>query len=259
MTDKLTFRLAGSRTLTRPTLSRLGLSQDFVFRPPNSNTVSGGNPYLKPFLAWNADASADYYLTRTSYVSLAGFYKKLQNFIISGQQPEQYFGLNFIANRPYNAQNGDVYGFEAAIQSTFDFLPGFLKNFGGSANYTKVKSSIRFDPSLSNQTFNVEGLSDSANLVLFYEDDIFQVRGAYNWRAKFLNQTFGPQSQPENVNGYTQIDLSGSIKLTPNFSIYGEVLNAGNKKFRSYSRYQERLITQSDQGRRITLGIRASL
>lgn len=259
MTDKLTFRLAGSRTLTRPTLSRLGLSQDFVFRPPNSNTVSGGNPYLKPFLAWNADASADYYLTRTSYVSLAGFYKKLQNFIISGQQPEQYFGLNFIANRPYNAQNGEVYGFEAAIQSTFDFLPGFLKNFGGSANYTKVKSSIRFDPSLSNQTFNVEGLSDSANLVLFYEDDIFQVRGAYNWRAKFLNQTFGPQSQPENVNGYTQIDLSGSIKLTRNFSIYGEVLNAGNKKFRSYSRYQERLITQSDQGRRITLGIRASL
>ncbi|WP_076069136.1 TonB-dependent receptor [Sphingomonas montana] len=257
-TEQLSFRLAGSRTLTRPTLSRLGLSQDFVFRPPNSNTVSGGNPFLKPFLAWNADVSADYYFSKTSYASIAGFYKKLQNFIISGQQPEQYFGLNFIANRPFNAQNGEVYGFEAAVQSTFDFLPAPFSNFGGSANYTKVESSIKFDPSLSNQTFNVEGLSDSANLVLFYEDDRLQVRGAYNWRAPFLRQTFGPQSQPENINGYDQIDASASLRMFGEFSLYAEVLNLTNKKFRSYSRFDERLITLSDQGRRVTVGVRGN-
>lgn len=258
LTDRLAFRLAGSRTLTRPTLSRLGLSQSFVFRPPNSNTVSGGNPYLKPFLAWNADASLDYYFSRTSYASIAGFYKKLQNFIISGQQPEEYFGLTFIANRPYNAQDGEVWGFEAAVQTTFDFLPAPFDHLGGSANYTKVNSSIRFDPSLSNQTFNVEGLSDSANLVLFYEDSVFQLRGAYNWRAPFLRQTFGPQSQPENINGYHQIDLSASIRVTPNFAIYADVLNLTNEDFRSYSRFEERLITQSDQGRRITVGVRTN-
>lgn len=258
LTDQLVFRLAGSRTLTRPTLSRLSLSQDFVFRPPNSNTVSGGNPFLKPFLAWNADASADYYFTRTSYASVTGFYKKLQNFIISGQQPEQYFGLNFIANRPYNAQNGDVYGVEGAIQSTFDFLPAPFDHLGVTANYTVVKSTIRFDPSLSNQTFNVEGLSDTANLVLFYEDDRFQLRGAYNWRAPFLRQTFGPQSEPENIFGYDQIDLSGSIKMNDNLAVFGEVLNLANKRFRSYSRFEERLITVSDQGRRISLGVRAN-
>lgn len=256
--DQLSFRLAGSRTLTRPTLSRLGLSQDFVFRPPNSNTVSGGNPFLRPFLAWNADLAVDYYISRTSYASLTGFYKKLQNFIISGQQPEEYFGLTFIANRPYNAQDGEVYGLEAAVQTTFDFLPAPFDKFGASANYTLVKSSISFDPSLSNQTFNVEGLSDTANVVAFYEDDIFQLRGAYNWRAPFLRQTFGPQSQPENIFGYDQIDVSGTIKVTPNFSVYAEVLNLTDEQFRSYSRYEERLITVSDQGRRITLGVRAN-
>jgi iron complex outermembrane recepter protein len=256
LTDQLSFRLAGSRTLTRPTLSRLGLSEDFVFRPPNSNTVSGGNPFLKPFLAWNADASVDYYFSRTSYASLAGFYKKLENFIISGQQPEEYFGLTFIANRPFNSQNGNVYGLEAAVQTTFDFLPAPFSGFGATANYTLVKSSIRFDPALSNQTFNVEGLSDTANIVLFYEDKTFQLRGAYNWRAPFLRQTFGPQSQPENIFGYSQIDLSGSLKINDNLSFYSEVLNLTNKKFRSYSRFEERLITVSDQGRRITAGMR---
>ncbi len=256
ITDRMSFRLAGSRTLTRPTLSRLGLSQDFVFRPPNSNTVSGGNPFLKPFLAWNADASLDYYFTRTSYVSVAGFYKKLENFIISGQQPEEYFGLTFIANRPYNAQKGEVYGVEAAIQTTFDFLPAPFDGLGASANYTMVESSISFDPSLSNQTFNVEGLSDTANVVLFYEDEMFQLRGAYNWRAPFLRQTFGPQSQPENIFGYSQIDLSGQVRLNKQLAVYGEVLNLTNEKFRSYSRFRERLITVSDQGRRITAGLR---
>ncbi len=258
LTDQLTFRLAGSRTLTRPTLSRLGLSQDFVFRPPASNTVSGGNPFLKPFLAWNGDASLDYYFTPTSYASVAGFYKKLENFIISGQQRESYFGFDFIANRPFNSQKGEVYGFEAAVQATFDFLPAPFDHFGGSANYTKVESSISFDPSLSNQTFNVEGLSDSANLVLFYEDDRFQLRGAYNWRAPFLRQTFGPQSQPENINGYHQFDMSGSIRMFDQVSLYAEVLNLTNQKFRSFSRFNERLITLSDQGRRITVGLRGA-
>lgn len=258
ITDQLTARLAGSRTLTRPTLSRLGLSQDFVFRPPASNTVSGGNPFLKPFLAWNADASLDYYFSRTSYASLAGFYKKLENFIISANQQEVYFGQNFTANRPFNAQKGDVYGLEAAIQTTFDFLPAPLDGFGASANYTMVKSSIRFDPALSNQSFNVEGLSDTANVVLFYEKDGFQLRGAYNWRAPFLRQTFGPQSQPENIFGYDQIDLSGSAPINSNVSAFFEVLNLTNAKFRSYSRFEERLITVSDQGRRISLGLRAS-
>lgn len=258
ITDDLVFRLAGSRTLTRPTLGRLGLSQDFVFRPPASSTVSGGNPFLRPFLAWNADAALDFYLSRTSYASVTGFYKKLQNFIISGQQQEEYFGLPFIANRPFNAQDGEVYGAEFAIQTTFDFLPGFLSGLGASANYTLVESSIRFDPSLSNQTFNVEGLSDTANLVLFYEDEVFQVRGAYNWRAPFLRSTFGPQSQPENINAYNQIDLSASIKITPEVSVFGEVLNLTDENFRSYSRFEERLITESTQGRRITVGLRGS-
>ncbi len=178
--------------------------------------------------------------------------------MISGQQPEEYFGLTFLANRPYNSQKGEVYGLEAAVQTTFDFLPAPFNGLGVAANYTLVESSIRFDPTLSNQTFNVEGLSDTANLVLFYEDETFQLRGAYNWRAPFLRQTFGPQSQPENIFGYEQVDLSASVRFTPNLSLFGEVLNLTNERFRSYSRFRERLITVSDQGRRVTVGVRAT-
>jgi hypothetical protein len=36
-----------------------------------------------------------------------------------------------------------------------------------------------------------------------------QIRGAYNWRAAFLQHTFGPEGQPENVDGYGQFDAKG--------------------------------------------------
>ncbi len=51
--------------------------------------------------------------------------------------------------------------------------------FGFSANYTKVESSVTFDPSLSAQVFNVEGPDrTSADLVAFYEKGPVQLRVA---------------------------------------------------------------------------------
>ncbi len=93
--DDLVTRFAFSRTLTRPTLSNLTLSKSYDFRPPQSNTISSGNPGLKPYLAWNADASIDYYLGKASYVSVAGFYKWVDNFISQVTTTETYFRLRF--------------------------------------------------------------------------------------------------------------------------------------------------------------------
>jgi iron complex outermembrane receptor protein len=170
ITDKLVARIAGSRTLTRQTLTNLGLNETYKLGPPASFFVSGGNTNLKPYLAWNGDSGIDYYFNRSSYASIAGFYKKVDNFVSLVTQPRQILGYDFLDTRPTNAQSANVYGFEAAAQFTFDFLPAPLDGFGVSTNYTKVESSVKFDPSLSTQVFNVEGLSDSANVVLFYDE-----------------------------------------------------------------------------------------
>jgi TonB-dependent receptor len=257
VTDKLVARIAGSRTLTRPTLTDLGLNESYNLRPPASFFVSGGNPRLKPYLAWNADIGLDYYLNRSSYASIAGFYKKVDNFVSLVTQHRQILGYDFLDTRPTNAQSANVYGFEVAAQMTFDFLPAPLDGFGFSANYTKVESSVKFDPALSTQVFNVEGLSDSANLVLFYEKGPIQIRGAYNWRAAFLQHTFGAEGQPENVDAYGQFDMSASLAVTRNISLFAEAVNLTNAKSRSYSAYEERLLTLEESGRRVTFGVRA--
>lgn len=257
-TDKLVTRAAFSRTLTRPTLSNLTLSKSYDFRPPQSNTIASGNPGLKPYLAWNADLAVDYFIGKASYFSVAGFYKWVDNFISQVTTTETYFGFNFQVTRPENTRKSKVYGFEAAAQYTFDSLPEPFDGLGVSANYTKVESSTSFDPAIAVGIFSVEGLSDSANAVIFYEKGPIQLRAAYNWRDKFLARARGLNGQPENVDSYGQYDLSGSFKFTPNLSVFAEVVNLTNKHRRTFSRYDERLIQLDDTGRRVSVGVRTS-
>ena len=131
LTDQLVARVAGSRTLTRPTLSDLGFGESYTTRPPNQFFVNGnGNPYLKPYLAWNADSSLDYYLNRVSYASIAGFYKKISNFVSQVGVERELLGYEFLDTRLRNAQTANVYGFEATLQTTLDFLPSPFDGFG---------------------------------------------------------------------------------------------------------------------------------
>jgi TonB-dependent receptor len=160
---------------------------------------------------------------------------------------------------PINANKSTVYGFEATFQYTFDkLLPAPFDGFGVSANYTKVESSTTFDPSITTQVFNVEGLSDSANAIVFYEKGPIQVRAAYNWRAPFLRSTFGDNGQPTNVDSYGQLDLTGSLKLTHNVSVFADVLNVTDAKQRIYSSYTDRFAGLYDTGRVISVGARAT-
>jgi iron complex outermembrane receptor protein len=257
--SKLDLRAAITRTMTRPTLSNLTVADSYNVRPPNQSTLSGGNPNLKPYFAWNYDLGVNYYLGKTSYISIAGFYKDISNFVSSVTTQQVLFGLPFQVTRPTNANASKVYGFEATFQYTFEkLLPAPFDGLGISANYTKVESSTNFDPALSAQVFNVEGLSDSANAVVFYEKGPVQVRAAYNWRAPFLRSTFGDNGQPSNIDTYQQVDLSGSLRVLKNASVFVDVLNLLDERQRTYSSYNTRFSGLYETGRIITAGVRTT-
>ena len=57
--------------------------------------------------------------------------------------------------------------------------------FGVSGNYTYVKTGLKFDNTSTGPQAPLLGVSNSANLVGFYEDSTWSVRAAYNWRGQF--------------------------------------------------------------------------
>ena len=109
-------------------------------------------------------------------------------------------------------------GWEFNIQHMFGD-----SGFGVSANYTLVDSDLKYDNHDRGEQFALEGLSDSANLVAFYEKYGWSVRAAYNWRDEFLAGRFDGTGLPNPVytEAYGQLDLNASYNVNDNLTLHG--------------------------------------
>ena len=109
---------------------------------------------------------------------------------------------------PANQRSANLNGFEFAVQQMFG-----ASGFGVSANYTLVNSGLKYNNHLRNEQFALEGLSDAANVVGFYEKYGWGVRLAYNWRDEFLASRFdGAGANPLYTEPYGQFDLNVSYQ-----------------------------------------------
>ncbi len=140
-TDDLQVRLAGSKTIARPQFREL---VEQVYFDPESNRTFRGNPFLVDSELLNAEARLEYYMGGQDKVSIAGFYKKIDNpieaFILAQA------GGGFITSYA-NAPEAQIYGGEIELQKAFPLYDwgGFFqaKDFVVRANYTYTQSDIK--------------------------------------------------------------------------------------------------------------------
>ncbi len=128
----------------------------------------------------------------------------------------------FEVTQPINNQTAKIDGFEVAVQHFFGDT-----GFGIQANMTIVDGDIEFndgeDPSVDQ--FALEGLSDSANVVLIYENEKVSARLAYNWRDEFLASTNQGNRMPAYVDEYQQLDANISYYVTDKLTISLDAIN----------------------------------
>ena len=153
---------------------------------------------------------------------------------------------------PTNLETAELYGTEIAIQHMFG-----ESGFGIMANATFVEGDIDVDVSKVGFQFVLPGLSDSANLVAFYDKNGIQARIAYNWRDEFLSST--ESNQPQFTEEYGQWDANASYVL-PWFDeramVFVEAINITDESQRIYNRYSNQLRTANQFGARYNLGFR---
>jgi TonB-dependent receptor len=266
-TEKLIIRAAVAKVMTRPSLGNLtpgGSADGFNFR------VTFGNPDLKPFLAWNYDAGLEWYFAPESIASVAVFRKDVSNFplaqTISGQtfdstglpasvllasspaflNPALRSSPIWDINTQVNAQNAKFEGVELGVQGPFRFLPGFLRNFGGIANATFIKSHANYtvplpfsqislvngkyvlvaSPSSAvfSQTFL--GLSKRAySGTLFYDDGRFSARVSMTYRSPYITSTSGNHQIFEGFKAYREVDASIRYNLNDHIQLSADGIN----------------------------------
>ncbi|ACE85721.1 TonB-dependent receptor [Cellvibrio japonicus] len=158
----------------------------------------------------------------------------------------------FDMTQPANQEQAKFYGWEFAVQHMLGET-----GFGVQANATFVTSDIDVDNSSTDFQFALPGLSDSANLVVFYDKDGLQARVAYNWRDTFLNG-FGEGNTPYYTEEYGQVDISLSYDLpwVDGMTVFVEGININDASQRVYARYENQFKSAYQYGARYNLGVR---
>lgn len=170
--------------------------------------------------------------------------------VIPGQPGDPV--MSFRITQPINSDSARLQGIELNWQHLFA-----RSGFGVAANYTKVSSGLTYDNASLGSQFALVGLSDTANLVGFYEDNRFQVRLAYNWRGKFLSATAdGAGANPVYVEPYAQLDMSASMAIGRNLTVQFEAINLNDGIQRSHGRNPLQTLGVSQTGRRYMIGAR---
>jgi iron complex outermembrane receptor protein len=256
LTDDLILRLAGSRVMTRPTLSDLSPRQSIQTNPGNER-ITRGNPDLQPFRASQAEAGLEWYFTGSSLLNAAVFYKKIDSFVTLVTTPQLVDQVTFQVTVPANGEGATVKGFELGYRQAFTFLPGALSGFGVQTSLNYTDSNANYTNTVANVSFGLEGLSKwSYSAVGYYEKYGIQARVAYTWRDNFLQVASGRNGEPEYFNAYGQLDASLSYDVTPQFTFFAEGTNLNNAKEFIYSVTPDRTKEYRQTGRRLTGGVR---
>ena len=276
-------RFSYGKSIARPDLNGLRPTTTVSDYRPGVATASSGNPGLRPYLADNFDLSWEWYYDEGSYLSIAYFYKQIGDYIGTDvvqdvildangdplRNPEGRFDGSIIPSIPVISQPSDpiamfdvtrlvngaereVDGIELAVQHLFGDT-----GFGVQANYTVVDSDAGFDTNEFDSQAILIGLSDSWNLIGFYENDLFSVRAAANWRDKFLFATnqLRATNEPVYFDEYLQIDLKATWFINDSFSLNFEALNLTGEDQLQTGRYASQFLFENDQDARYIVGL----
>ena len=165
---------------------------------------------------------------------------------INGRDNPAVFDLNTRVN---SDDELTIDGWEVAVQHDFEDT-----GFGFIANATFADADKQFDRFLNEAQFALPGLSDTRNLILYYDKDGIQVRLAYNWRDEWLS--FAGGRQPGYVDAYEQWDLNASYDFENGLVVAFEVINLTDETTRGFARDYIQVAGVTQTGPRYNIGLR---
>ncbi|MGM0648441.1 MAG: TonB-dependent receptor [Bacteroidota bacterium] len=260
--DKSTvLRAAWTNTLARPNYFYL-----VPFRQITEvdNEIKIGNPDLVPTTSMNFDLMFEKYFKTIGIVSAGVFYKDMEDFITFETREDYLFEDRTwdTWEKPLNAGNAEVFGFELAAQRQLDFLPGFLKGFGLYANYTYTTSTV--------SDFRIEGREDddislpgsaqhTLNGSLSYDSKRFTFRTSLNYASDFVDE-FGEEAFYDRYyDKAIHLDVNANYAITPKFSVYAEANNLLNTPLYYYQGVSSRLMQAEYYNVRFQFGVKMDL
>jgi len=257
----IVLRAAGYKSLVRPKLSQLAPRAVI-----EDNEGEFGNPDLKPYQAWNADASIEYYFGRNAALSAGFFYKDIKDYVVQTVSADVlYNGVTLDQATTFvNGDSAKVKGIELSYSQAFDFLPAPFDGLLTQLNYTYTDATgTVFTDGDASDPRKIPLMSSSKhtfNAVLGYEKGPLSLRIAGSYRDKYLDEVGDDASSDRYVSDLFQLDLSAKYRILPGVRLSAEWVNATNAPYFAYQNLggSRRLLQYEEYSWTAKFGISAS-
>ncbi len=226
--DQLQARLAVSTAIARPGFEQITAAKTIDL---SQNTISQGNPGLKPTTGVSFDATVEYYLPNGGIAAFGAFDKEFDNYIVETGAfvPPPAGGSGpFMSSSFKNVSGAQVNGIELSYTQQFAFLPAPLSGLGLDGNYTynHSRGEIRpgeFEPlpSTSPQNFNA---------AVFYEQTPLTMRLASSFVSRNMFSVGGDRNTDIFSNPRFRLDFQASYDVTDHITVSFDAKNLTNTR-----------------------------
>ena len=220
----------------------------------SNQTISGGNPAVKPEKAWGLDGYFEWYLRPQGYLMAGVFYKNVSDVLYRQSRSFGSDALNSggVDRSAYtfagitNGGEGRVYGFEAAAQLQLEpwteqiGLPSWMGGFGLSANVTYNNSEVT-KPAIGTvpaRKLRLPGTSDWVyNLSGYYEKYGLSLRLSYQKRTNWLDGYADDLTDAGDTYWATddELDFSARYAISKNVEVFFDATNLLNNPGRRFA------------------------
>ena len=259
-TDRLVLRAAVTTAIGRPDYNLLAPYVNVSDTTPNAGVVALGNPNLKPYKAVSGDLSAEYYLAGQGIVSIAGFYKHLDDpiFTVGTTQGGTVGGTTFtraLVTQPVNGDSAKIYGVEANLQAQLTFLPGALSGFGVSGNFTYTDGSSRGVIGRAGSVRNLLQSKYIGTAQLYYEKYGLTGRLAYTYRSAYLDTLGTTAATDQYTDENNSLDARIGYSPVKQFTVFVEASNLLDSPWRRYQAVKTQLIENERYRQTFRIGV----
>lgn len=262
---KFIMRGSFSSAIARPGFQQISAA---ISLTPSTNSISQGNPALRPTTAYNIDWSLEKVFDSGSLISLGLFDKELKNYIVqtttriavSALPPTPIYsgftsGIVSIDNYR-NINQARAAGSEIAWEQRLTQLPGLLRGLGVGANWTWVSSRGDIGRGYVSQLPSTARNTANADLFYDYGPVEFKIAGYYTSRVLFSPSLAAPSgAQDVYQDRRILLDVGGSYQAAAWANVYVNVKNLTNDPMRYSEGTQNRPIQREYYGTTYQAGV----
>ncbi|MDX2142550.1 MAG: TonB-dependent receptor [Rhodospirillaceae bacterium] len=261
LSDQLKYRLSGISGAARPSFGELRATQT-INDIAGLETVTGGNPQLKPERALGFDTSLEWYFDDAALLSANGFYRDVKDVLfdsttVVGDTRFNFGGVDRSRYRfttTVNGNNGKLYGLEMTYNHPWTFLPEPFDGFGVQASVAFLKGNFR---TATGRKVDFPGTSKRVtNIAVFYENFGLSTRLSYQHRTDWVDDFAVIAEGDLYWNASERLDFSARYQINDYVGVYFDANNLTDAVGLRYEGTEDRPFEVEGFGRRYLAGVR---